>query len=367
MRNIKKELKKSAKQVLPNESVKNNIKLQLGINTQEVTVQNNGTAVKSFSNNKMRNTLIAVIVIFCMLIITALSVVVVRGGKQLPISNSLINLDMCASVQIIADKDDIVSTVEPLDKDGVLLMYGMADLTGKGLVEVCDLLANESQKLGFLTETQTVEVIAINDNYDKEKVLTDTLISELEKKGLTVSTPQSNISKFIANLRMTTPNKVALLESVAMKLGQNTNEINNYDIVQLSKMSKNYSQSKIDSATSKIENAMSSNELINIKNKLKELEKCLDDIEDLQDDVSDNEFNAQKYIDKFNTAYPQYAYTLPYDEDSFEKHFDNIAEQLEEELDDLEDEFEDYYDSIKKQLKQDFDKDDDDDDDDDDD
>lgn len=364
--NIRKQLKKEADKVLPDERMKNSIKMQLGLRSNTDVVQSNGTVAKTYPNLKLRNSLIAIVIIFTLCVAVVCGTLFYVGGKQLPISDSLINLDICASVQILADKEDKVSTVEPLDKDGVLLMYGMPSLTGMNIVEVCDTLVAESQKLGFLTGGEVVEVVAVNDNYDKELSVSETLKVQLENKGLTVNTPQNTISKLKANLKKITPNKLALLEVAAKTSGQSLNDISVYDIAQISKMAKNYNQSVIDNTTSRIETALGDDVIKQLKEKVKELEKCLDEIDDLEDKVSDNEDRAKFYIEQFNAKYPQYAFTQEYEENAFELHFDKIADMLEDELDRLEDDYESHFDNIKKQLKLDFDNDDDDDDDDDD-
>lgn len=365
--NIKKQLRNDANKVLPDERMKNTIKAQLGLPSNNDVVQNNGTVAKTYPNQKLRNSLIAIVIIFTLCVAVVCGTLFYVGGKQLPISDSLINLDLCASVQILADKEDKVSTVEPLDKDGVLLMYGMPSLTGKTVTEVCDTLVAESQKLGFLTGTEIVEVVAVNDNYDKELSVNETLKVQLESKGLTVNTPQSNISKLKANLKKITPNKLALLEVAAKTSGQSLSDISVYDISQINKLAKNYNQSVIDKTTSRIETALGDDVLKELKERVKELEKCLDDIDDLEDNISDNENKAQFYIDQFNSKYPQYAFTQEYNEEAFELHFDKIADTLEDELDSLEDDYESHFDTIKKQLKLDFDNDDDEEDEDDDD
>ncbi|MEG2274499.1 MAG: hypothetical protein RSC44_04115 [Clostridia bacterium] len=94
MTNIKKELRKSAKELLPNDELKNNIKAQLGIDAgKSVVVQNDGTVAVS-KDRRSRKLWLSVAAAACVCVLACVGIIFGIGNTQLPISDTFISLDI---------------------------------------------------------------------------------------------------------------------------------------------------------------------------------------------------------------------------------------------------------------------------------
>ncbi|MEG1535426.1 MAG: hypothetical protein RR416_00485 [Clostridia bacterium] len=368
MNKIEKELRESAKMLLPDEKTKNDIKSRLGIcePPKQSASQRIADAVQS-ARAKRRKIWGAVAAFACVCIICCSGVVFGIGNKQQPVSETYISLDINPSIEIVADKNDVVTAVKAINGDAVVLLYGMDGLVGKKANEVCELLVGESIRLGFVTPEKKIGLVAVNANWDKEKTVNEYLKKALESKfaaqGAKVETPDFKISKMSANFKKTTPNKQALIENAKKASGLDESALKGQDVQKLNEIAKGYDEQKNKKAQEKLEKAFDDGgkldeakkqytELVYLKEAIeKEFETIIEKSED-----EESAADIQVSVDAFNKKYPQYKFVgSEYDKEKLELHLEEILNKIEVEIKkagDNIDKVEDEYDDIKKQCKQ---------------
>lgn len=97
-----------------------------------------------------------------------------------PVSDTFISIDINPSFSLVADKNGFVKQVTPLNKEAVIVLYGM-NLTGRTAEEAVNLITAESAALGYLdtSETGEMRVLTVNDNAAAEQAVSERIYAGL--------------------------------------------------------------------------------------------------------------------------------------------------------------------------------------------
>lgn len=378
MNSLKKKIRNSAMRLLPSNNALINIKNDLGLEVQNQQVQSITNVVGEFfdanttqsqtaqasatKQHTQSNKIIVALVCVCTLLLVSLSVVLGYGFIPMPLSDSYVTLNLNCSVEIVADQQDKVKQVNAINGDGAKLLYGM-NLKNNPLSTVCSSIVDEAIKLNYISSSDSINIMAINQNVKKEKQLKSSLKSELQSKynslGFQVELLDDNMSNFASNLTGVSPAKKALINLVSQKINVSANKLKNYTNSELYKILSDYSENEIIEAKDSIQSIVNDNQQIKIYQeqidnlkmalfKIKRIEKALDkeQIDKIIEEVIifNNEFNQYAYLDVNNINDSD-------DLENVEDYFDNLKDNLEDELDKSEELLEDALEEIKQNLK----------------
>lgn len=378
MNSLKKKIRDSAMSLLPSNNALINIKNDLGLEVQNQQVQSITNVVGEFfdANTTQSQTaqasatkqytqsrkIIIALVCVCTILLVSLSVVLGYGFIPMPLSDSYVTLNLNCSLEIVADQQDKVKQVNAINGDGAKLLYGM-NLKNNPLSTVCSSIVDEAIKLNYISSSDSINIMAINQNVKKEKQLKSSLKSELQSKynslGFQVELLDDNMSNFASNLTGVSPAKKALINLVSQKINIPANKLKNYTNSELYKILSDYSENEIIEAKDSIQSIVNDNQQIKIYQeqidnlkmalyKIKRIEKALDkeQIDKIIEEVIifNNEFNQYAYLDVNNINDSD-------DLENAEDYFDNLKDNLEDELDKSEELLEDALEEIKQNLK----------------
>lgn len=378
MNSLKKKIRDSAMSLLPSNNALINIKNDLGLEVQNQQVQSITNVVGEFfdANTTQSQTaqasatkqytqsrkIIIALVCVCTILLVSLSVVLGYGFIPMPLSDSYVTLNLNCSLEIVADQQDKVKQVNAINGDGAKLLYGM-NLKNNPLSTVCSSIVDEAIKLNYISSSDSINIMAINQNVKKEKQLKSSLKSELQSKynslGFQVELLDDNMSNFASNLTGVSPAKKALINLVSQKINIPANKLKNYTNSELYKILSDYSENEIIEAKDSIQSIVNDNQQIKIYQeqidnlkmalyKIKRIEKALDkeQIDKIIEEVIifNNEFNQYAYLDVNNINDSD-------DLENVEDYFDNLKDNLEDELDKSEELLEDALEEIKQNLK----------------
>ncbi|MEG2274194.1 MAG: hypothetical protein RSC44_02575, partial [Clostridia bacterium] len=287
MKKFEEMLKQEANSMLPNDHLKNDIKRRLfeDISTcNDVSVEKPSTTYASpiaqaSSTNQVRprkanaksktfsmKAISAMAAVVCLVVSLTLGLYFTVGqSKELPVSNTYISIDINPSFEIVADKNDIVTSVKGLNKDAVIVLF-KTNYVGKPIGDVCEALILSSIKLGYLKDGKDVNILAVNDNSNKETSVIATL-----KSTISTTAKSKDITAHLVVKNETiggdndgkdgqpTNGKQAMLDEACKILGITQDEAKNYTIAQLNKKIKEklnaYTEAELDALEDKLEDA----------------------------------------------------------------------------------------------------------------
>ncbi len=378
---LKKLLKTESKQFFPDEKVKAETK-RLVFGDSEKTSRS-----ESSSKQKNRRTwgyAMSGVLACCVVVAMVVSLLFTIPLPAKAVSETLITIDINPSVELVADKNNVVTAVRPMNKDAVLLLYNI-DLVGHTVEDASKRIVELAVKMEYLNASNSnVTISSINDNDDKVKLVNGVISQSLNSLLQTLSFDAKlnfaleNVSLIDARLMGESPSRTALIKAVQMIQPELSNaEAKKLSNQQLNEILKKYNKKQIEEAKTVVGD-LANESYLAVKEQIDAIENMIEKIEDkvetaveevvkkieeVQENSSDLMLVSLKgVVEIFNKAFPDLKFEgevsfdnldnmIEFFEDTIEEKIENILEKYEEQIDALEDHFAE----LKKGLKKDFD------------
>ncbi len=349
MKKVERLLKKQADSILPDQELKQSIMSQVPFQvSNKPQPRRLGFLI---------NSLIAVSIVVAISLMI-LFPTLLNKNKQ---TNTFVSIDINPSFEIVADENDIVVKVNALNQDAVLVLY-KENFIGQSLDTVTKKIVKLSFDLGFVATNGVVNIVAVNDNVDKENSIGQLLTTAVQdtlntnKVDATVKV-NGDVSIDLAKEYGVTVGRAKLLQDAIEKLGLTLNELKDLDSEEINRQLKNYSQTLIDNALSQIEDYFLSigyNDQISDKNTQlttkKQAKEELEEILDWLEEYGEGKHNINQYKEKLSDLIKLYPNLNINENISYGKLKNLLEDRLEYEEDEL-DRLEDELEETQKQAK----------------
>lgn len=183
----------------------------------------------------------------CVLLVAIIAIVIVNG-RNVKTYNSIVQLDVNPSIQLVVDQDNKVLSVTGLNDEGKMVIQGEI-IIGKNYEEALELIINLETQMGYLSEGSnnkvTITVSAENDE----------LVKKIQDKAEEYVNETLENLGIVATIEKVKGYTTEELKSLAKKLDPTLTEeqINNFDYNQLVNVIKAYHLETMELASVKLE------------------------------------------------------------------------------------------------------------------
>lgn len=219
-RQLKKQLRNQAKILLPDDSLKQSVKSRLFGNAEKEVAQTRKQPKRAHMPRYNRViAAVAACAVMCVSLGLGLGFGLGNRNAMPAVSDTYVTISINPSFFIAADKNDIVTEVVALNEDAAITLYGEA-LIGLRLDEACDKILSLCVELGYLTENGEANLVAVNDNIDKQKEIANKIKAQIDTSGilsannltLTLNSGKSSLVASIADLGLNASVNLSLAE-----------------------------------------------------------------------------------------------------------------------------------------------------------
>lgn len=316
--NIKRQLKKESKIIIPN--VKNRVLSKLGI---EEKVE------KRRFNFYYAYGLIALVLVVGLLFILQPTTVK---------SNSIITVDINPSIELEVNKKNTVIGVRPLNLDGAYLLEQGLSLENKHIEEAIEELIEYACALNYLDGEGTVIIETINDNEKQENTLKRLLQDRFKNNpNILVSLDDEEVQRLAKEYKVTV-GKMKVIKKICERTSCNIKELSKRSIKELNLMAReidevklnefrNEYKYKIDQLRNKREEALKEYQkrYNDILKEINKLDKALD-----RNNTDETELRS-RLINLIDTYFPDYEGNIGFTRQALRIILNNLKVRLAEE------------------------------------
>ena len=148
----------------------------------------NGNQSVAIKNNK---TLIYSVIAIFLAIVVALSAFLPKLFKKSFDYTGSFFIDINPSLQVMVDKDGLVTEVVPLNEDALVLLQGLSEYEGKSSEEIAVALFELAYKSGYISPTQKDNAVLVTGSLIDESLnqklslkIKDSLTKKIKEKGV---------------------------------------------------------------------------------------------------------------------------------------------------------------------------------------
>lgn len=289
-------------------------------------------------------------IVLCISVALILTYFLYTPETTVAISDSYISIDINPSIEITADKNDMVKSVRAMNTDGAVLIFGedFSEMTAYDACVKIVSLAIEAEYISAASEN-AIKIVGINDNQEHETALANKINNRLQtyltensiSANIDATTNPSNELREAAKKNKVTVGKMELINELRNKYPEiSFEEAKKKSVKEINELLKNYDEEAISEVNSILENEYSNAQ----KKKQNKLQSEISDIETKYDNVLnainniltliENE-NANTsllaMINNFNSDFPEHKYngTVSIENRQIIKtYFQNLLEQL---------------------------------------
>lgn len=345
-KDIIREIKKEAKSLIPD--MKSEIMRSLPFGEAEKPVRAKTVFYK-------RPVFAVAMIVICVAVALLMTFIFYNPQEVIEISDSYVSIDINPSIELTADKNDIVKTIRPMNADAAVLIFG-EDFIGMNIEDACVKIIGLAADMGYIDENgeNAIKIVGINDNQEHEEDLS-TNIAEKVKAYLTQKSISASISasanpstalKKAAKQNGVSVGKMALINELCAKNPEITfDEAKTKSVKEINELLKNYDPNTMKNLTSELETeyeqteqqnqAELQDEITAIQNRYAAIIAAVDTILSLAED--ENDFQAlQTAVNNFNNNYPGHKFNGKISSQrrkQIKKHFEDLSKNLQSSLD----------------------------------
>ncbi len=289
-------------------------------------------------------------IVLCLSAALLLTYFLYNPQTDVAISNSYISIDINPSIELTADKNDIVTSIRPMNADAAILIFeeNFSEMSVEDACVKIVSLAVEAEYIDANSEN-AINIIGINDNQKHETALSNKIRNKLQNyltensisANLNTSTNPSKELKEAAKQHKVTVGKMELLNQLLEKYPEITfEEAKKKSVKEINELLKNYDEEAITNLASTLEDEYAKARQ-NIHN---ELQREISEIENNYADIlgainnvialseNQNGFPAfQNSVITFNEDFPAHKYNgiiAISKRQEIKSHFENLLEQM---------------------------------------
>lgn len=297
---------------------------------------------------------VAVIVV-CIAVALLMTYIFYNPQEVIEISDSYVSIDINPSIELTADKNDIVKTIRPMNADAAVLIFE-EEFTGMNIEDACVKIIGLATDLGYIDENgeNAIKIVGINDNQEHEEELSSNIAGKVKayltqnsiSASISASVNPSNELKKAAKQNGISVGKMALINELCAKNPEITfDEAKTKSVKEINESLKNYDANTIENLISELETEYEQAEQQNqaellqqitaIQNRYAAIIAAVDNILSLTQNEDD--FAAlQTAVNSFNNNYPGHKFNGKISNQrrkQIKKHFEDLSENLQSSLD----------------------------------
>jgi len=201
-------------------------------------------------------------------------IMIIVGSTPRVAASSLVTIDINPSIELEVNSNNQVKSIRALNVDGALLLFDSQDnMVGESLDQVLEIIVQLAEEAGYLSDAETIQIVATNDTNNIEEQLRDHLREYLNQykieKGVNFNFQVNDITQEYQNMAQEYNVSIGMMMMIARAQIQNplleTQDAIKLTPKQLNEMAKEYHQDEIELFVESLQSQLSS-----FKNKQKE-------------------------------------------------------------------------------------------------
>lgn len=292
---------------------------------------------------------VAVIVV-CVAVALLMTYIFYNPQEIIEISDSYVSVDINPSIELTADKNDIVKAIRPMNADAAVLIFG-EDFSGMNIEDACEKIIALAVDTGYIDADgeNAIKIVGINDNQQHETALSNKIAQKVQAY-LSQNSISANISatgnpskevREEAKQHGVTVGKMELIRQLREKDANITfDEAKKKSVKELNQLLKDYDEDTIENLLSEFETEYEQAEQENLAELQQEITAIenryaaiMSDVGNILSTINEEEEFAtlQSAVNSFNSAYPEHKFTGKISvqrRNQIKNHFENLSETL---------------------------------------